>query len=351
VRTIALINQKGGCGKTTTAVNLASCLTSEGNKVLLIDLDPQGHAGLGLGVQPDVIDNSIYEVLLGRIKLKEAVWIVNPDLHIVLSDVILSAFEQVMAGMEGREHRLERSLDELNGEYDYLILDCPPSVGLLTFNALMVAGEVIVPVDPSYYSLQGLGKLLETLEFLANKKNRTFSLRILATNIDVRTRYATSVITSLKENFPDRCFNTVINTSTRLREAASRGKPIIEYDPNGRASEGYRNLTREVIEFTPATAELPLSRSHRPFSEQIVVFDIDAPANADVRIAGDFNNWTPEVCSFQEALNEPRWQKKYSLKPGTYRYKYLLNGEWISDPSNDRKTDDAFGGINSLINI
>lgn len=351
MRTIALVNQKGGCGKTTTAVNLAYSLAAEGKQVLLIDLDPQGHAGLGLGVQPGKIEKSIYEVLLGRIKIDEAVYVINPKLHIVLSDILLSAFEQVMSGAENREHQLERSLGDLSGKYDFLILDCPPSIGLLTFNALMVAGEVIVPVDSSSFSLHGLSRLLKTLELLNDKKSRLFSLRILPSNMDDRTRYAKQVIGSLRKNFPDQCFDTVIHSSIRLKEAAGRGKPVTEYDKHCRSVKDYRHLAREVMKTgaVPAEAELPVPPK-QPL-EKIVVFDLDAPSQADVRIAGDFNNWNPETLFFSETFNESRWQKRFSLKPGSYRYKYLLDGQWISDPENDKTVDDSFGGSNSLINI
>lgn len=351
MRTIALVNQKGGCGKTTTAINLASCLALEGKRTLLIDLDPQGHSGLGLGIQPGETENSIYEVLLGRIKIDEAVYVINENLHIVLSDVVLSAFEQVMSGVAGREYQLEKSLSELTYKYDYLIIDCPPSVGLLTFNGLMVCSEVIVPVDPSFFSLHGLGKLLQTIKLLQERGNRTFSVRILATNIDERTRYAKSLVTTLREKFPDQCFGTIIHAGTRLREAASLGKPLAAYDKTCRVFHDFRNLTLEVLDAEDEMAATEMSSVMQRPAEKTVVFDLEAPAHADVRIAGDFNNWNPESLSFSDVPEEPRWRKRFSLKPGSYRYKYLLDGQWIEDPGNDKMVDDSFGGINSLINI
>ena len=351
MRTIALVNQKGGCGKTTTAINLASCLALEGKRVLLIDLDPQGHSGLGLGVQPGEIKKSIYEVLLGRIKINEAVYVISGNLHIVLSDVVLSAFEQVMSGVPEREYRLRKSLADLTCKYDYMLIDCPPSVGLLTFNGLMVCSEVIVPVDPSFFSLHGLDKLLQTIKLLQERGNRTFSVRILATNIDERTRYAKDLVTTLREKFPGQCFEVVIHAGTRLREAASLGKPIAAYDKTCRAFHDYRSLTLEVLnaEYQMARPEMP--GTVQQMAEKTVVFDLEAPAHSDVRIAGDFNNWNPESLSFSDVPDEPRWRKRFSLKPGSYRYKYLLDGQWIEDPGNDKTVDDSFGGINSLINI
>lgn len=351
MRKIALVNQKGGCGKTTTAVNLASCLSLKGKRVLLIDLDPQGHSGLGVGIEHEQIEKSIYELLLGQIKIKEAIYVVHENLHIVLSDVVLSAFEQIMSGVAGREFRLNKCLGDLAREYDYLIIDTPPSVGLLTFNGLMACHEVIVPVDSSAFSLHGLGKLFETLKLIEEKRQRAFSVRILATNLDRRTKYSKTVLKTLREDFSDQCFDTIIHTSTRLREAAAQGKPIAEYDTNCRAYRDYAGLTKELLSAEAAMAGNELTAMPLVPAEKTVVFALKAPAHADVQIAGDFNNWQPEALSYTEATEAPLWWKGISLKPGSYQYKYLLDGQWIADPHNENRSDDPFGGINSLIEV
>lgn len=351
MRTIALVNQKGGCGKTTTAISLASCLALEKKRVLLIDLDPQGHAGLGLGIKPEDVRKSIYEVLLGRIKVGEALYVIHENLHIVPSDVVLSAFEQVMSGVEGREYQLIRSLEDLTVTYDHLIIDCPPSIGLLTFNALMACDDVIVPVDPSFFSLHGLEKLLQTIQVLRDAGKRSIPVRILATNIDNRTRYAKFVLKTLREHFSDQCYDTFIHTGTRLKEAAGHGKPITEYDGNSRACRDYRMLTQEVLQSKPAEEAIGDSAAMNRPVEKNVVFNLDAPAHSDVRIAGDFTDWKPESLFYSDALEEPGWRKRFSLKPGSYRYKYLINGQWMADPNNDRIVDDSYGGTNSLITV
>ena len=351
MRKIALINQKGGCGKTTTAINLASCLSRSGKRVLLIDMDPQGHLGLGLGIQPDEIEKSIYEVLLGQIKINEAIYVTSETLHIILSDVVLSAFEQVMSGIEGRELRLKRCLYDLTNDYDNVIIDNPPSVGLLAFNSLMACNEVIVPVDSCYFSLHGLRKLLETLALIQEKSEQTFIVKILATNIDPRTKYSKTVVDTLKKYFPGQCFDTVIHTGTRLREAASRGKPIADYDNRCRAFHDYQNLTKEVLIAEPALEKVDLSATQPSNIEETVVFTLGAPAHSNVQIAGDFNNWRPEALSFSDMATEPMWQTKFSLKPGSYQYKYLLDGQWIADPDNEHTMDDSFGGINSILKV
>jgi chromosome partitioning protein len=358
MRKIALVNQKGGCGKTTTAINLARCLAGEGRKVLLIDLDPQGHSALGIGVKPDNIEKSIYEVLSGEVPISKAIQVLRDNLDAVFSDVVLSAFEQVMAGAREREYKLQLSLEEIEDNYDYLIIDSPPSVGLLTFNGLMTSEEVIIPVDPSFFSLHGLGKLLDTIEIIEEKVGHQLSIKILATNVDRRTNFCKEVVETLKDHFPDNCFKTTIRASTRLREAASHGKPIVEYDKRCAASQDYQSLTKEILsEEAKIKARisdfraLRRKRRLREPMERDIVFTLKAPENARVQIAGDFNNWTPEDLHLTDPLGRPLWKKAISLAPGSYRYKYLLDGQWITDPENTNRVDDPVGGENSIINV
>lgn len=361
MRKIALVNQKGGCGKTTTAINLASCLAAKGKKVLLIDLDPQGHAAMGLGVKSDQTENSIYEILLGKIPISNAIKTLKKNLDAVFSNVVLSAFEQVMAGVPEREYKLTRCLEEIDNRYDYLIIDTPPSVGLLTFNGLMASEETIIPVDSSSFSLHGLKKLLETIRIVEEKAAHKLSVNILATNIDRRTTFSRGLVEKLKTNFPEHCLTTIINTSTRLREAASHGKPINEYDKRCAGFHDYQDLSKEILnkekkaELRTAISafesllnvEIPLKK---PEGRE-VVFTLEAEENDSVQIAGDFNHWMPEELQLTYSQGTSLWQKTIPLRPGLYQYKYLVNGDWIADPANDETVDDLFGGINSIINI
>lgn len=359
MKKIALINQKGGCGKTTTAINLASCLSMEGKKVLLIDLDPQGHSAMGLGVKPDEIENSIFEVLLSKVSINEAIQTVRENLDAVFSNVVLSAFEQIMAGVPDREYKLVRCLEEIGNHYDYLIIDSSPSVGLLTFNGLMASQEIIIPVDPSSFSLQGLDKLLETMQLLEKSADHKLSIKILATNIDCRTRFARRVVEELKTNFPGHCFKTIINTSTRLREAASHGKTIGEYDKHCVGFRDYYNLTEEILaEVAEKRAEISIfeplvnfDKPHGELEEKEIVFTLDAPEEERVQIAGDFNGWMPENLRLTYSEGRPMWQKIKRLKPGAYQYKYLIDNQWVADPGNHNTVDDLFGGINSIIRV
>ena len=357
MRRIALVNQKGGCGKTTTAINLTSFLAKEGRRVLLIDLDPQGHAGLGLGINAEAMEATIYEVLSGKTPLAGAVQPLKDNLDIVLSDVVLSAFEQVMSGVPEREFKLAKSLEHLEDDYDYLVIDSPPSVGLLTFNGLMASEEVIIPVDPSYFSLHGLGKLLDTIQILEEKADHRLHIKILATNIDRRTNFCKGVVDTLTTHFSDRCLETVIHTCTRLREAASHGKPISEFDKRCNAFHDYQLLAREILSQEDAMLEKNGKAHEAPGlspkkeAKKAVIFTIEAPPNARVQIAGDFNGWNPEVLNYTDDHGNPAWEKFFSLPSGTYQYKYLVDGQWITDPGNKETIDDSLGGANSVVSV
>ena len=359
MRKIALVNQKGGCGKTTTAINLAHFLAAEGKKVLLIDLDPQGHVGLGLGAELVHAEKTIYEVLLGKIPISEATQTLKENLDVVLSDVVLSAFEQVMAGASEREYKLTQSLVEVEKNYDYLIIDSPPSVGLLTFNGLVAAEEVIIPVDSSFFSVHGLGKLLDTLRIIEERVQHELSVKILATNVDLRTNFCRSLVEDLRTRFAENCFATMIKTCTRLREAASEGRAIAEFDKHCAGFHDYRSLTREILDEEPEmiargfTLESFLAAEGRLKlqEEREILFKVEAPEGAVVQIAGDFNEWVPESLDFTESQGRPLWHKTISLRPGAYEYKYLVDGRWIADPANDSTVEDAYGGVNSLISL
>ena len=357
MRRIALVNQKGGCGKTTTAINLTSFLAKEGRRVLLIDLDPQGHAGLGLGVGAETPKATIYEVLSGKTPLADAVQTLKDNFHIAASDVVLSAFEQVMSGAPEREFKLAQSLEEIQDGYDYIVIDSPPSVSLLTFNGLMASDEVIIPVDSSYFSLHGLGKLLDTIHIIEEKADHRLSIKILATNIDRRTNFCKGVVDALSTHFPEQCLETVIHTCTRLREAASHGKPISEFDRRCNAFHDYERLAQEVLSQEgdrlkkDGEARRDAERPQKTEREKSVVFTIEAPPHANVQIAGDFNGWHPEALQYTDNRGTPAWHKLFSLRPGTYEYKYLVDGKWVTDPGNEDTSDDSLGGSNSVVRI
>jgi chromosome partitioning protein len=378
MRRIALVNQKGGCGKTTTAINLSYCLAGLDKKVLLVDLDPQGHVALGFGVNLDHIQESIYEVLLGEIPLTQAIHVLRAHIDGVLSDVLLAAFEQIMAGAGEREFKLKRSLEEVEGKYDYLIIDSPPSLGLLTFNGLLAAEEVIIPVEPSYFSLQGLQRLLETIKVIGSEARHQLAVKILATNFDRRTTFCREMFAALQTRFPEHCLATAIRTCTALRVAAGQGKPIGEYDQRCSAFADYQGLAKEILDHEGVwqakrgvlmdfqehqVAEL-VPQSHEPYpsmsepgtgseeaGEREVVFRFEAPAHAAVQIAGDFNDWIPEPLQFTQSHGAQVWHKTMRLKGGAYEYKYLVEGRWFIDPHNAKAVHDPYGGMNSFLSV
>jgi len=252
MRTVAIVNQKGGCGKTTVSINLASALAELGKRTLLIDLDPQSHCAVGLAVPEDQIEQSIYDVLISKsrgepIRLKEILWQISDRLELAPASIDLSAFEQQMVGIMERESCLRGVLGEVKNDYDFVIIDCPPAVGLLTFNALRAGTDVIVPVETGYFALHGLSKQLETLSILCKRCNQQVNVRVLASMYDIRTKMAREILGELRSHFNDKMFKTVVNFNTKIKEAASFGQPISEYDPASRGQLDFRTLAEEVI--------------------------------------------------------------------------------------------------------
>ena len=252
MRTIAVVNQKGGCGKTTVSINLASALAEAGRRTLLVDMDPQSHCAVGLAVPEEQIEQSIYDVLISKsknepIKLTEILWQISDRLELAPASIDLSAFEQQMTGIAEPESCLKSVLGEIEDEYDYTIIDCPPAVGLLTFNALRTATDVIVPVETGYFALHGLSKQLESLSVLCERSNQKINVHVLANMYDIRTKMAREVLAELRTHFSEKMFKTTVNFNTRIREASSFGQPITEYDHASKGQKDFRALAEEVI--------------------------------------------------------------------------------------------------------
>ncbi len=251
MRVIASANQKGGCGKTTTAINLSSSLSLKGKRVLLIDFDPQAHATMGLNITPSDRKNSIYDVITPKenksLGIKDILVPIKDNFDLAPSSLILSAVEQELSGMEGREDRLLKAIQALKEPYDYVVIDCPPSIGHLCFNALRACEEVIIPIDMSLFSLRGVAKLLEIIILLKDKVGHDVKSRALITMYDRRTRYSRIVLEKVKAEFGDNVFDTVIRYNIRLRETADCGLPIGDYDKNAIGHKDYEDLAEEII--------------------------------------------------------------------------------------------------------
>ncbi len=251
MRVIAIANQKGGCGKTTTAINLSSSLSTRGYKVLLVDCDPQSHATMGLNINPADLEKSMYHVMTPRaseiLGLEEIILPVKERFDLAPSGVILSAVEQELSGVDGRENRLLNALQSLGRAYDYCLIDCPPSIGLLCFNALRACKEVIIPIDMSLFSLRGVEKLLEIVILLKEKLGHEMACRALITMFDHRTRYSRRVLEKVKDQFGSDAFETVIRYTIRLRETVDCGLPISDYDKHAIGNKDYDTLADELI--------------------------------------------------------------------------------------------------------
>ena len=250
-RVIAVANQKGGVGKTTTAVNLAAYLAEgEGRSVLLIDSDPQGNTTSGLGIDKSRITDSIYDVLIDGIPARRAIRATSiRNLHILASTIDLAGAEIELVPLIARETRLRKSLEETRNEFEFVIIDCPPSLGLLTINALAAADSVLIPIQCEYYALEGLTQLLSTIRLVQKNLNPDLVIEgVLLTMFDGRTNLSIEVADEVKRYFRHQVFRTVIPRNVRLSEAPGHGKPIIHYDPASRGAEVYSELAKEMVE-------------------------------------------------------------------------------------------------------
>lgn len=246
---IALANQKGGVGKTTSSVNLSSSLAFLEKKVLLVDIDPQGNASSGVGINKGEIENCIYNVLVDDVPLRDVREHTELDnLDVIPATIQLAGAEVELVPAISRELRLKRAIDTIKDEYDYIIIDCPPSLGLLTLNALTASDSVLIPVQCEYYALEGLSQLLNTIRIVQKQLNSDLQIEgVLLTMLDARTNLGIQVIEEVKKYFQNKVFDTIIPRNVRLSEAPSHGKPILLYDPKSKGAEVYLELAKEVI--------------------------------------------------------------------------------------------------------
>jgi len=248
-RVIAIANQKGGVGKTTTAVNVSACLAEAGQSTLLIDIDPQANATSGLGVDPNQVDLTIYEALIEEITIEDALVSTSVDgLDLIPSHIRLTGAELELVAMIGREKKLQQALESIREEYEFILVDCPPSLGLLTLNTLTAADSVIIPIQCEYYALEGLGKLLNTIRLVQKHLNPNLDIEgVLLTMFDSRLNLSKQVAEEARRFFEDKVYGTKIMRNVRLGEAPSFGMPIIQYDILSTGAENYISLTKEII--------------------------------------------------------------------------------------------------------
>jgi len=358
MRIIAITNQKGGCGKTTTAINLAASLSTNNRKVLLIDLDPQAHATLGLNIKAS---SSIYNVLSKithqKTKLEGIIQNVSPDFDIAPSSIILSTLEQELAGEIGRESRLIEVLKSFRNNYDYILIDCPPNLGILTINAIRASSEVIIPVEASRFSLEGLDQLISIVNLVRDRLNHEVKFRVLVTNFDSRLAHSFKMLKRIKADFEDKLFNNIIHVNVKLKEAQNQGTHVLNYDKYCRGAKDYFSLSREIItqEKTPTPALVLEKRMKEILKERLpklteMIFSVFAPEAKEVYLVGEFNNWQVNE-SGRMMQNNGTWNKKINLNSGKYRYRFVIDGNWIEDSSNPLKEENPYGSLDSLVEI
>lgn len=249
-RVIAISNQKGGVGKTTTAINLSSCLAEKGNKVLVVDIDPQGNTTSGLGIDKNSLKNTIYEMIIGECTLEECLQNnVIENLSVIPSNVNLAGAEIELIGIEEKEYILKRNITTIRKEYDFILIDCPPSLNTLTVNAMTTADTILVPIQCEYYALEGLSQLIHTINLVRARLNPTLEIEgVVFTMYDARTNLSLQVVENVKENLNHTIYKSIIPRNVRLAESPSHGLPINLYDSKSAGAEAYRFLADEVME-------------------------------------------------------------------------------------------------------
>lgn len=387
MKTIAIANQKGGCGKTTTAINLASAFADAGKKVLLIDLDPQAHASFGLGVASQVVDRSVYNILTDspekRLGIDACILKAASNLDIVPSNILLSTLEQELKDKEDAVSRLHQVLADAHLTYDYAVIDCPPSLGFLTFNALRASDFVVVPIDMSSFSIMGVSKLLGMLELIKLKIHHAPKVMALATIFDRRTKYSQTMLEEIRMLFKHDLLDTLIRINVDLKKAASQGVSVIQFSRESNGAIDHLALAQEIITrveppaavstpgaSAPETTATAVPQAAAPqtvlekaneFAEKVNAviesafkertFSINAPSATDIYIVGDFNHWKMNDESKLARLDNGTWQKPVALPPGRYRYKFVVDGEWVLDTDNVEKERNPFGTFDSVITV
>ena len=368
MRILSIINQKGGCGKTTTAINLSACLALSGKKTLLVDLDPQAHATLGLNgsakktemdLRSAMLKISEEHVEISRLKVP-----IQDHLDIIPATLSLAALEQELSAAVHKESRLRDLLRQGRQSYEYILIDAPPNLGMLTINALTASSEVLIPVETSMFSLHGLRRLFQVIDLVQERTHIDHRIHILLTIYAPGTRLSREILSELQEHFKDRLLKTRIRQNVHLKEAASYGLPVARYQKNSHGSWDYTALAEEIVaiegqmntfcekELKDRKPEAEIIEAHEvPRIRQDVVFMMEAPQARSVYVVGEFNRWQVGPTAVLEKDERGVWKRKVQLPPGSYQYKFYVDGEWLVDPRNPFQIVTENGVVNSMVKV
>jgi len=360
-RILAVANPKGGSGKTTTVVNLAECLARQRRRVLLVDLNPQGHVALALGIDSEQLEKTAYEVLTRhediRVPIRHARIEVAAGLDLVPANLALSVLEHELATRPRREQRLRDVLAEVRPDYDYLLIDTPPSLGLLTLIALRAASELLIPCEAGRYTEPAVRRLAERVALLNEEYHQGIILYGLQTNFDNRSAFSRMMFEEQRSVFPGVFLKTIVHVSSKIREATFCGMPIVQFDRHCRAAKEFLALAREIIAREPLVAPLALDEAvpsqalTMPPEQEEILFRVQAPEARRVAIVGTFNRWQSETMPMSGPDAEGYWYASVVLPRGAHQYKYVVDQSWINDPENPLRQNDGFGGTNSVVEI